>query len=119
MKQEDGTGLHRDRTYLGKMGKLFTERDWLLFNQPGQSSVRNVHDACVFSIMSKTVSVGQGVIYESQLLKGEESYRTVVKLFEYEAQFPTISRAFTAHNQIICAILDHGGGNNYLSARGG
>jgi len=30
------------------MARLFEERDWLLFNQPSQSPITNVHNACVF-----------------------------------------------------------------------
>ena len=67
VKQEDGAGLHRDRTYLED-----AERDWLLFNQITHSPVTNIHGACVFPMMSKAVSASQGVVYGSQNLKGEQ-----------------------------------------------
>ena len=42
-----------------------------------------------------------------------------MNVFEDEVLLPAMSRTFTAHSQIVCAILDHGGDSNYLSARGG
>jgi hypothetical protein len=56
VKQEDGAGLHTDSTYLKGMKREFDRRDWLLFNQPSQSPVTNVHDACIFPMMSKAVT---------------------------------------------------------------
>ena len=56
VKQEDGAGLHMDSTYLKEMKREFDKRDWLLFNQPSQSPATNVHDACIFPMMSKAVS---------------------------------------------------------------
>ena len=33
VNQEGGAGLHTDKNYLSEMQRLFTERDWILFNQ--------------------------------------------------------------------------------------
>ena len=54
--QEDGAGLHTDATYLKGKQKLFSERDWLIFNQPSQSPTLNVHDFTIFPAMSKAVT---------------------------------------------------------------
>ena len=61
VKQEDGAGLHTNKTYLSGMEEEFRRRDWLLFNQPSQSPITNVHDACIFPMMSKMVSMEQAV----------------------------------------------------------
>ena len=52
-------------------------RKWLLFNQPSQSAVTNVHDACIFPMLSKCVSGIQALFYFACLLKGEELYEYV------------------------------------------
>ena len=84
------------------MKRIFSEKEWLLFNQPSQSPVTNVHDACVFPMMSKAVSSNQAMVYGSQLLKGEELNRTVMQVFEDKTHLPAIARAFTAHSPILC-----------------
>ena len=119
VKQEDGAGLHQDGTYVSTMKKVFAEKEWLLFNQPSQSPVTNVHDACIFPMMSKAVSSNQAMVYGSQLLKGEELNKTVMQVFDDKAHLPTIARVFTWHSQIVCSILEHDGDNDYLSKRGG
>ena len=119
VKQEDGAGLHQDETYQQKMKEVFDQKDWLLFDQPSQSSVTNVHDACVFPMMSKAVSSTQAVNFGSRLLKGEELNQTVMKVWEEKGHLPAISRAFVAHHQIVSCIIQHDGDNKYLSERGG
>ena len=62
------------------MKEIFDEKDWLLFDQPSQSLVTNIHDACVFPMMSKAVSSTQAVHFDSRLLKAEELNQTVMKV---------------------------------------
>ena len=119
VKQEDGAGLHQDRTYLREMNKIFSDRGWLIFNQPSQSPITNVHDACIFPMMSKAVSTVQGLEYGSRLLKGEQLYQTVKSVWENPSNYAAMARAFAGHSQIVLSILHHKGDNNYLSEKGG
>ena len=119
VKQEDGAGLHQDRTYLREMNKIFSDRGWLIFNQPSQSPITNVHDACIFPMMSKAVSTVQGLEYGSRLLKGEQLYQTVKSVWENPSNYAAMAREFAGHSQIVLSILHHKGDNNYLSEKGG
>ena len=98
---------------------MFRERGWVIFNQPSQSPVTNVHDACIFPMLSKYVSTQQALEYGSVLLKGEELYSTVKAVWDDPRHCIAMSRAFAGHWQIVCSILTHEGDNNYLSDRGG
>ena len=119
VKQEDGAGLHQDKTYLSTMRDMFEERGWLLFNQPSQSLVTNVHDACVFPMMSKKVSAVQAVMFGSVLLKGEQLFETVKSVWDDESNHVAMSRAFAGHHQIVLSIMHHDGDNRYLVEKGG
>ena len=119
VKQEDGAGLHQDRTYLKAMQKMFDERGWLLFPQPSQSPVTNVHDACVFPMMSKAVSTLQALIFGSVMLKGEQLYETVNAVWTDDTNQLAMSRAFAGHHQIVLSIMHHEGDNSYLVEKGG
>ena len=119
VKQEDGAGPHNDRTYLSEMRREFSSRGWILFNQPSQSPITNVHDACIFPMLSKAVSREQVLAFGSTLMKGEHLNQTVMKAWEDDTNRIAMARAFAGHSQIVCAILHHNGDNNYLSQRGG
>jgi len=119
VKQEDGAGLHTDGTYLKTMNDLFRVRDWLLFNQPSQSPVTNIHDACIFPMMSKAVSTEQSLNFGSRMLVGEQLNQSVMKVWNDNTNLVAMSRAFAGHSQIVCAILEHKGDNKYLSEKGG
>ena len=117
--QEDGAGLHQDKTYIREKKKEFEKRDWIIFNQPAQSPPTNVHDACIFPMMGKYVSREQGLNYGSRLLKADELHKSVMKIWADERNLPAITRSFSGHHQMVLAILDNKGDNNYLSERGG
>ena len=119
VKQEDGAGLHTNSTYQKEMKKEFNQRDWILFNQPSQSSITNVHDACIFPMMSKKVSKEQAVVFGSTLLKGEQLNQCVTKVWNDENNRTAMARAFAGHHQIVNAILHHNGDNSYLTKKGG
>ena len=94
VKQEDGAGLHTDRTYLNTMNDMFRVRDWLIFNQPSQSPVTNIHDACIFPMMSKAVSTEQAISFGSKMLVGEQLNQTVLKVWQDKSNTVAMSRAF-------------------------
>ncbi len=119
VRQEDGAGPHNDGTYQYQMKEEFAARDWLLFDQPPQSPVTNVHDACIFPMMSKKVSVEQAVSFRSTLLRPDQLHQTVMKVWEDKTNIISMARAFAAQPQIACAILEHEGDNDYLSEKGG
>ena len=120
LKQEDGAGLHTHKTYIKEMKSEFWEkRGWLLFNQSSQSPTFNVHDSCIFPMMSKHVSREQALTFGSRLLKGEQLYETVMKVWQDPANLIAISRSFAGHWQIVCAAMHHKGDNMYLKEKGG
>ena len=63
VRQEDGAGVHQDKTYQREMHRMFEERGWLFFLQASQPPLTNIHDACVFPMMSKRVSTEQALMF--------------------------------------------------------
>ena len=100
--QEDGVGLHTDKTYLVGKNSLFAERDWLVFNQPSQSPTLNVHDFTIFHVMSKAVSSEQVLVYGSNVMKGEELSKAINDIFNDKENIPAMSRGFARHHQVVC-----------------
>lgn len=119
VKQEDSAGPHQNKNYVKEMNALFQERGWILFNQPSQSPMTNVHDACIFPMMSKCLSKIQAVDYYARILKGEELHDAVMKVWNDHKHTVAMSRAFAGHSQVVCAILENNGDNNYLSEKKG
>ena len=68
---------------------------------------------------SKQVSKEQGLLFGGKLLQGEELYRLVKKVFFNSDNLPALARAYAGHHQIVCAVLECEGGNEYLSKRKG
>ena len=92
LKQEDGVGLHNDKTNLKEMHNDFwNKREWLLLNQSSQSPMFNVHDQCVFPMLSKAVSREQALVFGSTLLKGEELHNTVMRAWADRANLTSIA----------------------------
>lgn len=113
--QMDGAGVHNDKTFNDWLNTYQNERGWLSFRQPSQSPITNVHDACVFPMMSRAVSKEQANAYGSQVLKSEELHRAVMTVWNDDTHLVAMSRAFAAHHQIVCAIMECEGDNNYLN----
>ena len=114
VKQEDNAGTHMDAEYLREMRIEFAKRDWLLLNQAPKSAEVNVHDSCVFPMMSKQVSSEQAFTFGHRVLRGEELYNTVMKVWKNDANLCAISRAFIHHTQVVNCILHYEGNNDYL-----
>lgn len=112
--QMDSAGLHNDKKLNDGLEKYHRDRGWLAFRQPSQSPVTNIHDACIFPMMSKAVSNEQCLSYASHVLKSEELHKAVMRVWEDERNLIAMSRAFSGHHQIVCAIMEHKGDNNYL-----
>ena len=69
--------------------------------------------------MSKYLSREQELNYGSRLLKADELHKSVMQIWADERNLPAITRSFSGHHQMVMAILDNKGDNNYLSERGG
>ena len=52
-------------------------------------------------------------------MRGEELYETVKKIWNDKSNLPALARAYSAHHQIVCAMLESNGGNDYLRERKG
>jgi hypothetical protein len=91
----------------------------LIFNQPSQSPITNVHDACIFPIMSKAVSRHQALNFGATLLKGEQLNQAVMNMWQDKRHQVAMMCAFAGHSQIVCSILHHKGDTKYLSGKGG
>ena len=112
--------MHQDKTYLNEMKHEFLEkREWVLFNQSSQSPRFNVHDSCIFPMISKDVSREQVLVFGARLLKGEQLNETVMKVWNDQSNLTAITRLFASHWQIVCAAMAHDGDNSYLKENGG
>ena len=79
----------------------------------------NVHNACIFPILSKAVSSReQALVFVSRLMRGEQLNELVMKEWSDRQNTVVMARAFAGHSQIVSAILHYKGDNNYLSDRG-
>lgn len=119
IKQEDGAGAHNDKKYCNEMKKIFDEKGWILFNQPPQSPITNVHDACIFPMLSKMVSREQATTFGSRLLKGDQLHETVMKVWRDRTNTQALARAFAGHHQIVETIRKCDGDNKFLTEKGG
>lgn len=117
--QEDGAGPHQEVKYVRWMNENFCSRGWIRFNQPPQSPITNVHDSCIFPMLSKFVSREQGLRFGSRLLVANEINEIVNKLFYDEKNILAMSRAFVANHQVALAIIHYKGCNTYLRDNGG
>ena len=68
---------------------------------------------------SKAVSREQGLSFGGRLIRGEELHETVKKVWNDKSNLPALAKAYSAHHQIVYAILDSNGGNDYLRKRKG
>ena len=99
--------------------EFWEKRGWILFNQSSQSPTFNVHDMCIFPMLSKAVSREQALLFCSTLLKGEQLYETVTKVWHDKSNLCAIARAFASHWQVVLAAMHHKGDNDYLKEKGG
>ena len=50
-------------------------------------------------------------------MRGEELHETVKKVWNDKSNLPALARVCSVNHQIVCAMLDSNGGNNYLRER--
>ena len=82
---------------MDNISNYFCQHDWLIFNQPFQSLVKNVKDACIFLIWSKAVSSEKALNIVSEILSGERIYQKIQKLLWEDNFIPSISCAYAEH----------------------
>ena len=69
--------------------------------------------------MLKEVSKEQAISFGSTMLRQNQLHDTVLKVFNNNTHRYAMAKAFAAHPQIVCAIIEHDGDNNYLSEKSG
>ena len=58
-------------------------------------------------------------MYGSRVMQGEELNKAVNVVFNDNENLPAMSRGFAGHHQVVCAVLEHDGNNNYLKEKKG
>ena len=53
------------------------------------------------------------------MMRGEELYESVKKVWNDRRNLPDLARSYAGHHQIVCAMLENDGGNDYLRERKG
>lgn len=116
--QMDGAGPHRDSKLLSVLTEEFDKRGWMIKFQPSNSPHTNVKDMCVFPTLSKQVTALQGLSKKSLVLEGEELFRLAKQAWD-ELELSTIARSYAGHHQIVNAIAQSKGGDDFLREKGG
>lgn len=111
--QLDSTDPYNDPTFCSWLNERFDERGWIVAEQPDNSPLTNVMDACIFPSLLKHVTADQEFRKGSFTLEGEELWATVMSAYE-KLPLDTIARSFAAHHQIVNAIAEYGGGNGFV-----
>ena len=119
IKQEDGAGVHRKKQYKEEMERIFREKNWILFNQPPNSPITNVHDACIFPMMSKQVSRNQAMTFGCRVLKMDQLHSVVMQVWNDKTNREAMARSFAGHHQVVSTIMEEKGNNEYFSKKGG
>ena len=110
--QWDGAGPHVKDELLQYIDKEFQERGWLFIKQPSQLPLTNINDCCIFPAMSKRVSAEQGVLNGSRIMANEELWELVQRVYN-NMPLDIIARSFAHHVQMVNAIHQCGGGDQY------
>jgi hypothetical protein len=116
--QMDGAGPHRDGTLLQWLADEFDKRGWVLVFQPANSPLTNVKDMSLFPALSKRVTALQGKSKRSLVLEGEELFQLATKAWE-ELPLSVIARSYAGHHQIVNAIAQCKGGDEFVREKGG
>ncbi len=66
--------------------------------------------------MSKAVINEKVIQFGSEVLNYENLHAIVMRVWEDGRHLPAISRAFVENHQVVCAILENNGGNDYLGS---
>jgi len=116
--QMDGAGPHKDGRLTDYLASKFEARGWILKFQPANSPITNVKDACIFPAMSKRVTEAQGLSKGSHVLEGEELWSLVTDCY-HNLPPETIARAYVGHHQMVNAIAQAQGRDDFARKLGG
>ena len=119
IEQEDGAALKNDANYVGTKAAMFAQRGWITLKQAPMSPETNVKDACIFPAMAKSVSATHALQFGTRQLKEDELDKIVKSVFLNTDNLVSFARAYAGHWQMICAIVENEGKNNYLRSKGG
>ena len=61
----------------------------------------------------------QALVYGLQVVKSAELNKVVNVVFDDKDNLPAMSRGFARHHQVVCAVLEHSGNNDYLKEKTG
>ncbi len=116
--QMDGAGPHVDKGLQSFLQDEFRDRKWQLKYQSSNSPVCNVKDDCIFPALSKHISREQGISKGSNVFEPDELWAAVVKCWK---AFPldALARAYVRHSQIVSAIAECQGGDDFVREKGG
>jgi hypothetical protein len=114
----DNAGPHQDKPLNEYLDKEFKQRNWQRKNQPPNSPLTNVMDACVFPSLSKLVTQEQAKTNNSCELDTEDIWNCAKKAYE-RIEETTIARSFVTHSQIVAAIVSYNGGDGFARESNG
>ena len=113
LEQSDNAGPHCEARLTAFLKSEYERRGWYLAPQPANSPITNVMDDCIFPAISKRVSREQGISNRSEVFTTDEIWETVEKCWE-DFDMDTLARAFVRHHQIVNAIAEEKGGDNFV-----
>ena len=116
--QWDGAGPHTSNELKSYINAEFKERGWLFVQQPSQSPLTNIKDCCLFPALSKMVSAQQGLTNGSHVMDIDKAWNIVQQCYN-NMSMDTIARAYVHHHQMVNAINECNGGDEYAKRRGG
>jgi hypothetical protein len=116
--QMDGAGPHRDTRLNRELNAEFDKRGWMHKFQPSNSPLTNVKDASLFPALSKRVTALQGLSKGSLALEGEELFKLASEAWD-KLPCSTIARAYASLHQIVNAINECKGGDDFVRTPGG
>jgi hypothetical protein len=115
--QWDGAGPHTEAGLVKYLQSEFDRRGWMLACQCSQTPPVNVQDACIFPSLSKSQSKAQAMATGKRCLREEEIWEASKAAFDRMA-LPTIARSYASHMQVVAAIVDCNGTNDFMREKG-
>ena len=61
------------------------------------------------------MSENQAKVFFRRLFRDDQSNDAVMKSFNNKSHLHTMARVFSSHSQILCAVLENNGSNDFLS----
>ena len=110
--QWDNASPHTSNELKQWLEATFNIKGWLLTPQPSNSPLTNVQDCCLFPSMAKLVTADQGINNGSHYLKGENLWKSVVRVWK-NYKLETLAKTYLHHTQMVNAIHQCKGGDQF------